>query len=184
MNTTPNLTSVVEAMWRVISPATFRGAIADCKCVLLRAWVSTAGGGRGTLPQSINQRRTSPSPEIWIFQCLFSTFKNFAFPNIFKIKCPKSEEKLNFWVRQVALGVWIRAPPPKIIGDALGRQEEYGLVSSENVGVVNFGKIRRQIWRIWAMREMAATVCVGRRTFYNLLILRLLIMVISKPPCS
>ena len=27
----PDLTSVVEAMWSVISPATFRGAIADCR---------------------------------------------------------------------------------------------------------------------------------------------------------
>ena len=33
----------------------------------------------------------------------------------------------------------------KIIGDALGRQEEYGLVSSENLGVGKFGEVRRQI---------------------------------------
>ena len=58
-------------------------------------------GGRGTRPpQSKNQRGTSP--EIMIFQYLFlETFANFEFSNIFEIKWPKSEEKLNFGGRWV-----------------------------------------------------------------------------------
>ena len=68
----PDLTSVVEAIWRVISPATFRGAIADCKCVMLRAWASKVGGGEGE--RVADQKIRWTSTEIWIFQCLFYTF--------------------------------------------------------------------------------------------------------------
>ena len=58
--------------WRVISPATFRGAIADCKCVMLRAWASKAEGEGGTRRRSTNEWGTST--KIWIFQCLLYTF--------------------------------------------------------------------------------------------------------------
>ena len=70
------------------------------KMLTYLTWASKAGvrGGHGGTrpPQSKNQRVTSP--EIIIFQYLFflDTYDHFAFSTIFKIKWPKSEEKLNF----------------------------------------------------------------------------------------
>ena len=57
--------------------------------------------GRGTWgtrpPQSKNQRGTSPQKLWYVFGYLFlDTFANSAFSNIFEIKWPKPEEKLNF----------------------------------------------------------------------------------------
>ena len=50
-------------------------------------------GGRGTRPPVEISAGNVP-PEI----SFFYTNQNFAFSNIFKIKWPKSEEKLNFGV--------------------------------------------------------------------------------------
>ena len=75
------------------------------------------GDGGTRPPQSKNQWGTSP-PEIMIFQHLFlDTCKQFAFSTIFKIKWPKSEERLNFGGRWV----WVPmnpSPQTKIRGDA------------------------------------------------------------------
>ena len=47
--------------------------------------VESGGGGRGTCPPRNND----------ILLSILDTYDNFAFFNIFKIKCPKTEEILN-----------------------------------------------------------------------------------------
>ena len=62
------------------------------------------GGGEGyASPESRNQRGTSPQKQV-SFSNFFDVFKSCALSNIFKIKWPKSEEKLNFG------GRWVQVP--------------------------------------------------------------------------
>ena len=83
-------------------------------------WASKARG-RGTRPpQSKNQRGRPPRNDDISASFFLTQMKNFAFSTIFKIKWPKSEEKLNFG------GSWVWVPmnpsPPqtKHRGDASG----------------------------------------------------------------
>ena len=56
-----------------------------------------SGGDGGTRPP-VEKSAGDVPPEMRIFHELFlDTNENFAFFNIFKMKWPKSEEKLNFW---------------------------------------------------------------------------------------
>ena len=57
------------------------------------AWAPKVGDG-GCVPQSRNRRVTSHRNEDISF---FLMYYNFAFSNIFKIKWPKFEDKVNFW---------------------------------------------------------------------------------------
>ena len=60
--------------------------------------VKSGGTGGGRVPRSrkISGRRPPPPSEMMIFNLFLHTDENFAFCNIFKIKWPKSEKKLNF----------------------------------------------------------------------------------------
>ena len=64
--------------------------------------------GGGDASPAVEKSAGDVPPEIMIFQDLFlHTHENFAFSTIFKIKWPKSEEKLNFWGRWV----WVPMNP-------------------------------------------------------------------------
>ena len=57
---------------------------------------SGGGGGRGTrIPEPKNQQGCPPDFFMSVFFFL-DTYNIFTFSNIFQIKWPKSEEKLNF----------------------------------------------------------------------------------------
>ena len=75
------------------------------------------GGGGTRTPQSKNQRRRPPRNDGISGSFFLDTYENFAFSTIFKIKRPKSEEKLNFGGRWV----WVPmnpSPQIKLRGDA------------------------------------------------------------------
>ena len=65
--------------------------------------VESGGGDGGRVPRGrkISEGRPSRNDDITVF---FLTHENFAFSTIFKIKWPKSEEKLNFE------GGWVSVP--------------------------------------------------------------------------
>ena len=75
--------------------------------------VEIGGGGDGGTrpPQSKNQRGTSPRNYDISVSFFLDTYANFTFSNIFTIKRPKSEEKLNFGGRWV--WVLMNSSPPK-----------------------------------------------------------------------
>ena len=75
-----------------------------------------SGGTGGPVHRSRKISGGPPPPEIKIFHYLFYTHANFAFSNIFKIKCPKSEEKFYFGVR--GLSAHESVPQTKFGGDA------------------------------------------------------------------
>ena len=80
------------------------------------------GGGGGL--QSKNQRGPSPPPQKWwYFSIIFLTYVDlFLFSNIFKIKWPKSKEKLYFGRRWA----WVPmnpSPQTQLRGDALDTAE-------------------------------------------------------------
>ena len=78
-------------------------------------------GGDGVRTSALLKTAVDNRPEIWIFQYSFSlNVYKVAFSNIFKIKWPKSEEKLNFG------GSWVwepmklnPSPQAKLRGDAV-----------------------------------------------------------------
>ena len=55
-------------------------------------------GVAGLRTSALLKTAGNDSPQFWIgISFFFKTYTKFAFSNIFKIKWPKSEEKLNFW---------------------------------------------------------------------------------------
>ena len=76
--------------------------------------VESGGTGGRVPPPSVEKSAGDVPPrneDIFIFFFL-NTYENFAFSNIFKIKRPKSEEKLNFGGRWVWVPMNPSAPPP------------------------------------------------------------------------
>ena len=73
--------------------------------------VESGGGGRGTRPRSRKISRGRPPRNYDVSVFFLHTYANFALLNIFKMKWPKSEEKLNFWGRWV--WVPINPSPPQ-----------------------------------------------------------------------
>ena len=74
--------------------------------------VESGGGGRGDASPAVEKSAGDVPPEMMIFQHLFlDTNEKFVFSTIFKIKWPKSEEKLNFWSRWVWVPNYESVPP-------------------------------------------------------------------------
>ena len=73
-----------------------------------RAWASKAGGGGDASPAVEKSARDVPPRNDDILASFFlDSDENFAFSTIFKMKWPKSEEKLNFGGRWV----WVPMNP-------------------------------------------------------------------------
>ena len=71
------------------------------------------GGSRGSGHPHFWKPQGLTPVEIWTFQYFFlKTYKHFVFSNIFKIKWPKSEEKLNFGGRWVWVSNVYESDPP------------------------------------------------------------------------
>ena len=84
--------------------------------------VESGGGGTGgRVPRSKKRNSGGCSPQkVSYFSIFFlDTYGNFAFSIIFKIKWPKSEERLNFGGRWVWMPV-DPSPQTKLRGDATG----------------------------------------------------------------
>ena len=84
------------------------------------------GGTGGRVPRSRKISGGRPPQKLWYFSIFFlDTYENFVFFTIFKIKWPKSEEKLNFGGRWV----WVPmnpSPQTKVCGDAPAELQSHG----------------------------------------------------------
>ena len=76
-------------------------------------------GGGGTRPPQSKNQRGRPPRNYDISASFFLTHDNFAFSTIFKIKWPKSEEKLNFGGRWVWVPMNPSPPKQKFVATSL-----------------------------------------------------------------
>ena len=90
------------------------------------AWASKAGGrggGRVLRSRKISGERPPRNDDISVGTYLptffLDTYENFAFSTIFKIKWPKSEEKLNFGGRWVWVPMIFRPPKQNFVATPL-----------------------------------------------------------------